>query len=249
MRSYFAWLVAVVVTTGGCAARTPTTPSTSQRMAAPQVAEAPEGVVHIVQAGQTMWRIARAYGIDLEKLAKANGIEDPTHVNTGTPLLIPGARATILVAPYPAPAPSARTGGTARTGLAADFLWPVAGGAALRPFGEPRRDHTHAGVDIRGSHGQSILAARDGVVAFCGATRTGYGTMVVLDHGGGVQTLYAHARKTLVQQGDAVHQGQSIAEVGRTGNATTDHCHFEIRVNNRAIDPMPHIIGTTEARR
>ena len=119
----------------------------------------------------------------------------------------------------------------------------------MRPFGEPRRHHTHAGVDIRGSRGQDILAARDGVVAFCGATKTGYGTMVVLDHGDGVQSLYAHARETLVKQGDTVHQGQPIALLGRTGNATTDHCHFEIRVENRAIDPMPYFVGATEARR
>jgi murein DD-endopeptidase MepM/ murein hydrolase activator NlpD len=73
--------------------------------------------------------------------------------------------------------------------------------------------------------------------------------MVVLDHGNGVQTLYAHAQKTLVRQGDPVRQGQPIALLGRTGNATTEHCHFEIRLENRAIDPMPYILGTTEAHR
>ena len=267
MRSLFVWVVAVGMTAGGCAARTPATPS-RHRKAEPVVeragepsrltpltvpehqdAEAPDGVVHVVQAGQTLWRIARAYEIDLQTLAEANGIDDPTRVDVGTPLLVPGARATMFVAPYPAPPPSARVATAVRPGPSADFLWPVAGGTFMRPFGEPRRRHTHAGVDIRGAHGQDILAARDGVVAFCGGTKTGYGTMVVLDHGGGVQTLYAHAQKTLVRKGDAVQQGQPIAEVGRTGNATTEHCHFEIRLENRAIDPMPYILGTTEAHR
>jgi murein DD-endopeptidase MepM/ murein hydrolase activator NlpD len=119
----------------------------------------------------------------------------------------------------------------------------------MRPFGEPRRHHVHAGVDIRGARGQDILASRDGVVAFCGRTKTGYGTMVVLDHGDGVQTLYAHAEKVLVKQGDAVRCGQPIALLGRTGNATTEHCHFEIRIENRADNPMPYLLGTTEARR
>jgi len=71
----------------------------------------------------------------------------------------------------------------------------------------------------------------------------------VLDHGDGVQTLYAHAQKVLVKSGEAVRRGQAIALVGRTGNATTEHCHFEIRLENRAVDPMTYLLGTTEARR
>ena len=119
----------------------------------------------------------------------------------------------------------------------------------MRPFGEKRRHHAHAGVDIRGARGQDILAAKDGVVAFSGRTKTGYGTMVVLDHGDGVQTLYAHAQNVIVKSGESVRRGQPIALVGRTGNATTEHCHFEIRLGNRAVDPMSYLLGTTEARR
>jgi murein DD-endopeptidase MepM/ murein hydrolase activator NlpD len=267
MRSFLVSLAAVIISATGCAARTASRPSPHQkaepiveRATGPseperqasrdtQEAEAADGVVHIVQPGQTLWRIARAYDIDIGRLAETNGIDDPTHVDVGTPLFVPGARATIMVAPFPAPPPSARVGPAAPSGPPADFLWPVAGGAFMRPFGEPRRHHTHAGVDIRGTRGQDILAARDGVVAFCGGTRTGYGTMVVLDHGDGIQTLYAHAQKTLVKQGDPVRRGQPIALLGRTGNATTEHCHFEIRLENRAIDPMPYILGTTEAHR
>jgi murein DD-endopeptidase MepM/ murein hydrolase activator NlpD len=211
--------------------------------------EAADGNVHIVQAGQTLWRIARAYGVPLDRLAEANGIDDPSRVEVGTPVFVPGARATIVVAPYPAPPPTAGLGPAIRPKPSADFLWPVDGGTFLRPFGEPRRHHTHAGVDIRGVRGQDILAAKDGVVAFCGRTRTGYGTMVVLDHGDGVQTLYAHAQDVLVKPGDAVKRGQPIALLGRTGNATTEHCHFEIRLENRAVDPLAYLLGTTEARR
>jgi murein DD-endopeptidase MepM/ murein hydrolase activator NlpD len=211
--------------------------------------EPADGVVHIVQPGQTLWRIARAYGVPVGTLAEANGIDDPSHVTIGTPVFIAGARATIDVAPYPAPPPTARLGPAPRPPASADFLWPVQGGQFMRPFGERRRHHTHAGVDIRGARGQDILAAKDGVVAFCGPTKTGYGTMVVLDHGDGVQTLYAHAQKVLVKSGDSVQRGQPIALLGRTGNATTDHCHFEIRLENRAVDPMTYLLGTTEARR
>jgi murein DD-endopeptidase MepM/ murein hydrolase activator NlpD len=265
MRSLGFWLVAFGVTASGCAARS-SVATTAHRPAEPVPARAPEptpsasrddeqsaepvdGIVHIVQAGQTLWRIARAYDVDVGKLAEANGIDDPAHVDVGTPLFIPGARATIVVAPFPAPPPSARAGAVVRPVPAAEFLWPVAGGEFMRPFGEPRRHHVHAGVDIRGVRGQNIMAARDGVVAFCGGTKTGYGTMVVLDHGDGVQTLYAHAEKTLVKLGDAVRQGQPIALLGRTGNATTEHCHFELRLENRSVDPMPYLLVTTEAHR
>jgi LysM repeat protein len=162
------------------------TPAVEAPAAAP---EPPEGVVHVVQPGQTLWRIARAYGIPVETLAEANGITDPTRVDVGTPLLVPGAIATMEVTPWPAPPPSPELRHEFRAVPSADFLWPVSGGELMRPFGEPRHRHVHAGVDIRGSLGQSILAARDGVVAFSGLTHGGYGNMVVLDHGDGIELL------------------------------------------------------------
>ena len=269
MRLVLAVLIAFAAAASSCAGAARTTETSTPRAQAVEIvtepfaapkqpiaaephdatAEPADGIVHIVQPGQTLWRIARAYDIDLDTLVAANGIEDPSRVDVGTPLFIPGARATIAVAPYPAPPPSAHSAPVIRPELSADFLWPVDRGEFMRPFGEPRRHHVHAGVDIRGARGQDILASRDGVVAFCGRTKTGYGTMVVLDHGDGVQTLYAHAEKVLVKQGDAVRRGQPIALLGRTGNATTEHCHFEIRLENRAVNPMPYLLGTTEARR
>jgi murein DD-endopeptidase MepM/ murein hydrolase activator NlpD len=266
MRASPVMILLVTAAASGCAARTPTASvpharaveivtdraeasPLDDRNAPKETGEPVDGVVHIVQPGQTLWRIARAYDIGLDKLAAANGIVDPSTVEVGTPIFVPGARATIDVKAYPAPLPGTIERDSIRPEPSADFLWPVDGGAFMRPFGEPRRHHAHAGVDIRGKRGQDILAARDGVVAFGGGTGTGYGTMVVLDHGGGVQTVYAHAEKVLVHQGDAVRRGQPIALLGRTGNATTEHCHFEIRLDNRAVDPMPYLLGTTEAHR
>jgi LysM repeat protein len=222
---------------------------------APKPAEAPEaaaqepvdGVIHVVQPGQTLWRIAHAYDVPLEVVIAANDVADPTRVEIGTPLYIPGARMTLDVEPYPAPLRTPQRSGPASSFDA--FLWPVADGPLLRPFGEQRRTHKHAGVDIRGASGQPILAVRDGVVAFAGPTRGGYGSMVVLDHGEGVQSLYGHACKTLVKPGEVVKRGDAIALVGRTGNATTEHCHFEIRLANRPVDPMPYFVATAEAHR
>ena len=208
----------------------------------------PDGVVHVVQPGQTLWRIARAYDVRLDTLVAANEIADPTRVEIGTPIFVPGVRMTIEVEPYPAPVPDPTRSRPSIGSSVADFLWPIEDGALMRPFGEQRRTHKHAGVDIRGSAGQPILAGRDGTVAFAGPTQSGYGSMVVLDHGDGVQSLYGHARKTLVKTGDIVRRGDTIALVGRTGNATTEHCHFEIRLSNRPVDPMPYFVTTAEAK-
>jgi lipoprotein NlpD len=215
----------------------------------PPPEDPPDGVVHVVQPGQTLWRIARAYDVPLDTVLAANAISDPTRVEIGTPVFIPGVRMTVEVEPYPAPIPDPRRSRSPLGATVADFLWPIADGALMRPFGEQRRTHKHAGVDIRGASGQAILAGRDGTVAFAGPTQSGYGSMVVLDHGDGVQSLYGHARKTLVKTGDAVKRGDTIALVGRTGNATTEHCHFEIRLANRPVDPMPYFVSTAEARR
>ena len=218
---------------------------------APQAApeDPPDGVVHVVQPGQTLWRIARAYDVPLDTVLAANGIADPTHVEIGTPVFIPGVLMTIQVEPYPAPIPVPRRSRAPIGATVADFLWPIADGALMRPFGEQRRTHKHAGIDIRGASGEAILAGRDGTVAFAGPTRSGYGSMVVIDHGDGVQSLYGHARKTLVKTGDPVKRGDTIALVGRTGNATTEHCHFEIRLANRPVDPMPYFVMTAEVKR
>jgi murein DD-endopeptidase MepM/ murein hydrolase activator NlpD len=258
--------MAVFLLTSGCAGALAPPPATVPQAPAKELGAAPapvelaepeapeaatqepaDGVIHVVQAGQTLWRIARAYDVPLDVVAEANGIADPTKVEIGTPVFIPGARMTLEVEPYPAPL---RPPHRALPPPSFDaFLWPVAQGTLMRPFGEQRRTHKHAGVDIRGGSGQPILAARDGVVAFAGPTRGGYGSMVVLDHGDGVQSLYGHARKTLVKAGDTVKRGDTIALVGRTGNATTEHCHFEIRLANRPVDPMPYFVTAAEAHR
>lgn len=208
--------------------------------------EAPDGIFHVVEPGQTLWRIARSYGVDLQELARDNGIADPAAVAAGTTLWIEGARRALDIAPWPAPAPGVAPPSLAAT--ASTFRWPVDGGAVLSGFGAPRKNRRHAGVDIRGSSGQPILAARAGTVVRAGESR-GYGKMVVLDHGEGVRTLYAHADRLLVEVGERVETGVPIAEVGSTGNATAEHCHFELRVDDVPVDPLPYLNGVAEARR
>jgi murein DD-endopeptidase MepM/ murein hydrolase activator NlpD len=111
----------------------------------------------------------------------------------------------------------------------------------VSPFGAPRTDRRHAGLDIAGRQGQPVLAALAGRVVRIDPALGGYGKTVVIDHGDGLRTLYAHNSSLLVQEGQWVERAQPVALVGRSGNATTDHCHFEVQRWGTAIDPLPHL--------
>jgi murein DD-endopeptidase MepM/ murein hydrolase activator NlpD len=96
----------------------------------------------------------------------------------------------------------------------------------------------HKGVDLTAPTGAAVFAALDGQV-ICSGKHKQYGNYVVVDHGNGVSTVYAHHSLNLVQTGDIVRRGQKIAEVGRTGNATGPHLHFELRVDGVQRNPLP----------
>lgn len=200
------------------------------------------GVYHVVEPGQTLWRIARTYRFPLEELARVNGIEDATSLAAGQSLLIPGASSKLEIHPYPAPVPE-----RARP-KSQSFIWPVSGGEILSRFGAPRHSRSHKGLDIRGRHGQDVLAACAGRVTFSGASR-GYGKTVVLDHGDGFRTLYAHNASLFVSEGDWVEVGQRLASVGRTGNASTEHCHFEVHQHDVPVDPLDYLVTALEGER
>jgi len=96
----------------------------------------------------------------------------------------------------------------------------------------------HTGIDIGASYGKSIVAANKGTVIMAKYDSSGYGRMIVIDHGGGISTLYAHASKLLVSVGDKVEAGQVIAKVGSTGLSTGNHLHFEVRKNGEPTNPL-----------
>lgn len=100
----------------------------------------------------------------------------------------------------------------------------------------------HSGVDLAASYGTPIVATSDGVVGTADWAG-GYGLLVALDHGGGLQTRYGHMSRLNVAAGQKVRKGEVIGFVGSTGRSTGAHLHYEIRINGQAINPAAHLNG------
>jgi lipoprotein NlpD len=212
---------------------------------------------HTVRRGQTLFSIARAYGISVQRLAEANRITDPSRVAAGQRLVIPQTKGTAPRTgrrpPQPArpPAPVERVPASLSPEVAAVFRtlrWPV-DGTVISKFSAPRRgQRRHKGLDIKSPEGAEVKAAADGVVFLAKDHHGGYGRLVVLDHGNGITTWYGHNSRNLVEPGQKVSAGDVIARVGRTGNASCDHLHFELRVEGDALDPARHLPDPETAR-
>lgn len=124
------------------------------------------------------------------------------------------------------------------TPSAAGFTWPTSGQVSSG-FG-PRWGRMHQGIDVAAPTGRPITAAKSGKVIVAGSSG-GYGNLVVIDHGGGLSTAYAHQSRIAVRVGQPVTQGGLIGFVGSTGFSTGPHLHFEVRVNGVARDPLPYL--------
>jgi len=130
------------------------------------------------------------------------------------------------------------------------FIWPEPQAQISQPFGpstfwfEPHYGgypHFHAGIDLVEPFGSPVYAADDGIVALVGNTSSGYGNYVVIAHAGGLETLYGHLSTALVSVGQAVTQGTVVGLEGSTGNSTGPHLHFELRINQKPINPAPYL--------
>lgn len=126
------------------------------------------------------------------------------------------------------------------------LAWPVPGYTritskyAMRVHPITGQYKLHTGIDIGAPEGSNFIAANDGVVIKTGFN-IAYGNMVIVDHGGGVTTLYAHGSEILVEIGQAVSRGEPVLKVGSTGYSTGPHAHFEVRINGVTTDPLPYI--------
>ena len=130
------------------------------------------------------------------------------------------------------------------------FIWPEPQAQISQPFGpspywfEPpygSYPHFHTGIDLVEPFGSPVFAADDGVVAAVGNSGSGYGIFVVIVHAGGLDTLYGHLSTPLVKVGQTVSQGTPVGLEGSTGNSTGPHLHFELRINQKPVNPAPYL--------
>ncbi len=139
----------------------------------------------------------------------------------------------------------------AKNGIDSEYIggvlaWPVPGYTTISSkYGMRTHPITgvyklHTGTDISAPMGANFIAANDGIVTKA-SYNSAYGNMVMIDHGGGISTLYAHGSQILVEEGQYVRRGEQVLKVGSTGYSTGPHAHFEVRINGVVTDPMPYI--------
>ncbi|MDO4539815.1 MAG: M23 family metallopeptidase [Syntrophomonadaceae bacterium] len=184
-----------------------------------------------VQSGDNLWQIARARGLSVNDIVAVNPGLNPEKLQIGQVLRLPGSGAAAAVTAKASPARITRS-------AAPRYDWPLKG-SITSGYGW-RKSGSHHGIDIAADVGTSIKTSAPGVVSYAGWLNI-YGNTVIVDHPDGSQTLYAHASKLLVGQGDIVRRSQFIAKVGTTGRTTGPHLHFEIRLGGETVNPVSYL--------
>jgi murein DD-endopeptidase MepM/ murein hydrolase activator NlpD len=192
-----------------------------------------DGIYHTVGKNDTLEKIAKAYKVTADVIVQypLNKLDPKSPaIAVGQRLIVPGGKKELPKPPvtvYKAPAGSKR--GTGR------LVWPTSGYVtqAYKPL--------HRALDIARAKGTPIKAADSGTVVFAGWSNTGYGYNIVIDHGNGLQTRYAHLSRILVQRGQTVAKGGQIGNMGSTGRSTGPHLHFEVIKGGALVNPVGYL--------
>ncbi len=190
------------------------------------------GILHTVKKGDTLEKMAKTY-----KVAAGTIINHPLNrldprnptIAVGQKLLVPGGYKAIPIKQaqiYRGPVPASARRGTGR------FVWPTAG------YVTQGYKRYHLALDIARATGTPVKAADNGYIVAAGWSNDGYGNNIVIDHGNGYQTLYAHLNRIYVKVGDSVGRGAQIGQMGSSGRSTGPHLHFEIRKNGVRLNPI-----------
>lgn len=220
-----------------------------------------DGIVHYVASGDTVERLAQLYKIDPAKIRQENTIKNDI-IQIGQALVLPGAKpitvikkAPVYIAKANSPTSTGKSTSTAKNkpGSSSKIIPKseaqiASGGKMTFPtVGEITQGfyRSHLGVDIGNRSRPGVWAARSGtVVKVCTDWCGGYGRSIILDHGGGLKTLYAHLNQIYVNLGQEVNEGQVIGQMGNTGRVygpTGIHLHFEVHLNNRRVSPWKYL--------
>lgn len=241
----------------------------TQAQKAPE-ASPEDGAFHIVGKGETLRHVCEVYGLDLTKVARINKILPPYALKVGETIFLPAqallsekeTRRAGIAGASGASQPEAlfqRNLAGALRGRkdpsVPPLVFPVPGGVLSSPFGY-RWGRFHRGLDIAAPLGNPVIACAEGRVMFVGSRKgfRRYGNTVLIDHGKGVYTYYAHLGSIAVKKNQKVRKGQHIAAVGNTGRSTGPHLHLEVRVVNTMYNPIAYfspgeLSGTRLAKR
>lgn len=201
----------------GCATA-PYVPTPKPEIAVP-------GIYHRVQRGETLWRISKIYGMDLEKIVQANRISDAGNIEVGQLILIPQASAKRQFLSREA---SARL---------EDFIWPMKG-KIITYFGQSYNNMVNKGINIQPYRADAeVVAARSGKIIFSTQDFAGFGKTIIIDHGDGFSTVYARNSQVFVSVGESVEKGALIAKVGSTNRDKNIYLHFQIRKGHLPQNP------------
>ncbi len=208
-------------------------------------------IVYPVKSGDTVYAIAKRFGVSPQRILEANNIKNPRGLAVGQTLKVPiPDDETISSSKSKASdiknvAPDQNSVKTIKLTAAKKYVgrlyWPVKNGSLSSRFGR-RWFSFHEGIDVSAEEGEPIYAAHDAVVAYSGSGISGYGNLVILK-GDYIMTVYGHNSRNRVDVGERVSRGEKIAEVGSTGKSTGPHLHFETRIKdssggNVAVDPL-----------
>jgi len=196
------------------------------------------GVVYKIARGDTLSKIAAKYGVPAVKIIEANGLSTESLV-VGQTLIVPGGQVIETAKPRTVVAsrPAAAASNNAPIASTGRMLWP----SSCQRISQYFKGWLHTGLDIACSWGTPLRAADGGRVSRVQYSRTGYGYNVIIDHGGGIQTLYGHMSRIDVAVGQYVEKGEVIGAEGSTGRSTGPHVHFEVRVNGTMVNPLSYI--------
>lgn len=190
------------------------------------------GIYHKVEAGQTLWKISKTYGVSLEEITAANHIQDASVIEKGQLILIPGRKKTEYIPAMPACASD-------------DFIWPLRGGKVITGFGQILNSMVNKGLNIRPYVNTEVFASRSGKVVFYADSFGGFGKTIIIDHGDGFSTVYSRLAQVYIKLGDYVKRGAPIAQCGWAGRNKEVYLHFEIRKGSAAQNPYFYL--STEA--
>ena len=215
------------------------------------------GTYHEWQQGEGLNGISEYYGVKPEDIINypSNNLDVATvgdfsnpNIAPGTWLIVPGGRREFVS--WSAPLGVTRENPAYARVLGPGACDPISGGAVgFGTFIWPSNDHylsgfdytpsaNHWGIDLAGNEGEGVYATDAGVVVYAGWNNYGYGNMILIDHGGGFQSLYAHLSGLNVGCGQSVGQGDVIGAIGNTGNSSGSHLHFEIMTSSYKINPF-----------